>query len=129
MEVTHLHITSWVLALILFIVALMLSKQQGKEKAAKIVQMILRLDYLLILYSGGDLLHQLTTVVDVSGALLGELIVKVIAGVLVIAGMEMVLVKGRKGKPTRVWWIVLVVALVLAVVLGFGRLPMGTQFM
>jgi uncharacterized membrane protein SirB2 len=127
--VTHLHITSWVLALILFIVALMLSKQQGKEKAAKIVQMILRLDYLLILYSGGDLLHQLTTVVDVSGALLGELIVKVIAGVLVIAGMEMVLVKGRKGKPTRVWWIVLVVALVLAVVLGFGRLPMGTQFM
>ena len=51
---THLHITSWVLAIILLIVVLMLHKQ-GKAKAAKIVHMILRLDFLLILYSGGEL--------------------------------------------------------------------------
>ena len=40
---THLHITSWVLGFILFIVAMMLYKQNN-EKPAKIFHMSLRLD-------------------------------------------------------------------------------------
>ncbi|WP_102028012.1 YisL family protein [Salirhabdus sp. Marseille-P4669] len=117
---THLHITAWALALILFLVAYFLQKQ-GKEKPAKIVQMILRLDYLLVLYSGGDLL---TNYSSVSGAMLGEVITKVVAGILVIAALEMILVKGAKGKSTTVWWIILLIALIIAMVLGFVRLPL-----
>ncbi|MDY0396057.1 DUF1516 family protein [Virgibacillus halophilus] len=41
----------------------------GKGKGAKILQMILRLDYLLILYSGGALLSWYFK--NVSGAILG----------------------------------------------------------
>lgn len=118
---THLHITSWALALILFIVALVLIKQ-GKAKPAKIVQMILRLDYLLILYSGGDLLAEGWTLYE---NYLGEIIVKVIAGILVIAGLEMILAKMSKKQSATVGWIVLLVALIIAIVLGFFRLPLS----
>ncbi|MEH7524143.1 DUF1516 family protein, partial [Bacillus sp. JJ1503] len=40
----HAHITTWVLALVLFFVALGLHKS-GKARALKVVQMILRLFY------------------------------------------------------------------------------------
>jgi hypothetical protein len=51
----HGHITGWVLALILFVVALFLLKS-GKEKGAKIVKMILRVLYVLIFATGLGLL-------------------------------------------------------------------------
>ncbi|MRH44192.1 DUF1516 family protein [Aquibacillus halophilus] len=116
---THLHITSWALALILFVLALVFYKQ-GK-KAGKILHMVLRLDYLLILYSGGDLLMEYLN----SGTMLGEVLVKSFAGLWLIAILEMILVKTKKDKPTKSFWIQLVIALVIVLVLGFGRLPMG----
>ncbi|TCT16684.1 uncharacterized protein DUF1516 [Melghiribacillus thermohalophilus] len=121
---THLHITSWVLALILFAAVLVLSNQ-GKEKPAKILQMILRLDYLFILYSGGDLF---ANYLGTGGATFGEVIVKVLAGLWIIAAMEMIVMKKAKGKPVSGWWIQWGIALVIALVLGFGRLPLGFQW-
>ncbi len=47
----HSHVTAWALALILFLVALFLHKS-GKAKGFKIVQMILRVFYLLIIGTG-----------------------------------------------------------------------------
>jgi|SRR5690606_38022550 len=118
---THLHVTAWALAIILFIVSLVLHKQ-GKEKAAKIVQMILRLDYLLILYSGGDLImHYLNG----SGAMTAEAIVKGLAGVGVIAGMEMTLGKIKDGDSAKVGWSVLLISFLITIILGFFRLPGG----
>ncbi|WP_323741994.1 YisL family protein [Salinibacillus xinjiangensis] len=118
MVTTHLHITSWVLALILFLVVLAFSNQAGKEKTAKILHMVLRLDYLLILYSGGDLFAAYSS-------MSGELIIKAIAGLWVIVAMEMISVKTQKGAPTKAWWIQFVIALLIAIMLGFGRLGLG----
>ncbi|MFD2042720.1 YisL family protein [Ornithinibacillus salinisoli] len=117
---THLHITAWGLAFILFAISVVLHKQ-GNAKASKIVQMILRLDYLLILYSGGDLIANYFS----DSPKLGEAIVKGLAGIWVIAAMEMTLAKLKKGKPTKSGWIQLVIALLITLILGFGRLPGG----
>lgn len=114
---THLHITAWALALILLVLSLVLYKQ-GK-KAGKILHMILRLDYLLILYSGGTLFSEY-----LGTDYMPEVIVKSLAGLWVIASIEMILVKATKGKPTKSFWIQLVISLVLVLVLGFWRLPM-----
>ncbi|TXL64019.1 DUF1516 family protein [Cerasibacillus terrae] len=120
---THLHITSWVLALILLIVVLVLHKQ-GKAKGAKITHMIMRLDYLLILYSGGDLFGAYAKM-GMSGSLLGEVIAKTIAGIWVIAAIEMIAVKTAKGKSTKGAWIQLVIAFIITLILGFTRLTFG----
>lgn len=118
---THMHITSWVLALILFIVALVMYKQ-GKGKPAKIAHMILRLDYLFILYTGGSLITGYLT--NFTMPLSAEAIVKGLAGIWVIAAMEMILVKQKKEKPATGAWIQLLIAVALTLILGFWRLPM-----
>ncbi|MEN2767676.1 YisL family protein [Ornithinibacillus xuwenensis] len=121
---THLHITAWALAFILFIVAVILHKQ-GSEKASKIVQMILRLDYLLILYSGGDLI---ATFFKGDNPYLVEAIIKGLAGVWVIAAMEMTLGKIKDNDSAKAGWIQLVVAFLITIALGFFRLPNGVWF-
>lgn len=116
---THLHITTWVVALILFFVANSLFKS-GKEKPFKIVHMTLRLFYLLIIGSGLQLLLGL-------GSISGEYIGKAILGVYVIAMMEMILVRAKKKKPTRIFWIQFVIVLIVVILLGL-RLPIGLKF-
>ncbi|WP_010093650.1 YisL family protein [Ornithinibacillus scapharcae] len=118
---THLHITAWALALILFIVAIILHKQ-GKQKGAKIVQMVLRLDYLLILYSGGDLI---ANYFGGDSPMMVEAIIKGIAGVWVIAAMEMTLGKIKDNDSAKAGWIQLIIALAITIALGFFRLPGG----
>lgn len=116
---THLHVTAWALAFILFIVVVILHRS-GKAKGAKIVQMILRLDYLLILYSGGTLLA------NYFGApQMGEAIFKGLAGIWAIFAMEMISLKSGREEATKSWWIQLVIAVILTMILGFGRLGLG----
>src|SRR5699024_512202 len=116
---THLHITSWVLAFILLAVVVMLHKQ-GNAKAGKIVQMILRLDYLVILYSGGDLLAVYFNGEDTFLA-----IIKALAGIWVIVAMEMIAVKTAKDKPVGSWWIQFIISVLITLILGFGFLNLG----
>ena len=110
---THLHITSWVLALILLMVVVVLHNQ-GKAKGAKITQMILRLVYLVILGSGGHLLGMYF-----SGPNVALAIVKGLTGLWTIAAMEMVAIKTVKNKPASGMWIQLVIAFVVTLILGF----------
>lgn len=117
---TDLHVTAWALAFILFIIVLILNKQ-GKAKGAKIVQMILRLDYLLILYSGGTLLAHYFG----GSSMMGEAIFKGLAGIWAILAMEMISLKSGREEATKSWWIQLVIAVVITMILGFGRLPGG----
>ncbi len=119
---THLHVTSWILAFILLALIVMMHKQ-GKAKGAKITHMILRLDYLLILYSGGTLLTYYFK--NATGSTMGEVIVKTLAGIWVIAAMELISVRLAKGKPTKGVWIQFYIALLLTIILGFGRLHLG----
>lgn len=116
-----MHITSWVLAFILLVLVVAFYKQ-GKETLGKVLHMILRLDYLFILYTGGSLLGEYFSATIGHTA---ELIIKVIAGLWAIVALEMVTVRTAKGKPTKTWWIHLIIAAIIAIVLGFARLPLG----
>src|SRR5699024_7818482 len=109
--------TAWVVAFILLFVVTAMYKN-GNNKPGKILHMILRLDYLLILYSGGSLFADYSS-------MSGELIIKVLAGVWAIVSIEMITVKMGKEKPAKSWWIQFVIAAVIAIALGFGRLPLG----
>ena len=116
---THLHVTAWLLAFILFIIVLILNKV-GKEKGAKILQMILRLDYLLILYSGGQLLAFYFNTTQ-----MGEAIFKGLAGIWAIFALEMISLKSGRKESAKSWWIQLIIAVALTLILGFGRLHLG----
>lgn len=116
MTSTHLHITTWAVALILFVVVLALHRS-GKEKAAKICQMVLRLFYILILGSGIQLFLLLEQ--PEMGYHL-----KMLFGLLLIAMLEMVLVRTTKGKSVNVFWGLLIVFLVATFYYGL-TLPMG----
>lgn len=107
---THLHITSWVVAIILFIVAVLLTKNKN-EKPAKIVLMILRLFYLFIIGSG----IQLYFLVDPSSGYH----IKALLGVLVIVFMELVLAGIKRGKSTTIYWILWFVILAATIYMGF----------
>lgn len=84
--------------------------------------MILRLDYLFILFTGGMLLTDYFTA---SIGHTGEIVIKVIAGLWVIASLEMIGIKTSKNQPASSWWIQLVIGAIIAIALGFGRLPLG----
>ncbi|MGR3763503.1 YisL family protein [Rossellomorea sp. NS-SX7] len=114
---THAHITTWAIAIILFFVAVRLHNA-GKAKGMKVVQMILRLFYLLIILTGALLFwkHQ-----GINPALYG---IKALVGIWVIGMFEMILVRMKKGKSTKMFWIQLIIALIIVLVLGF-QLPLG----
>ncbi|MCP8968250.1 YisL family protein [Ectobacillus ponti] len=119
---THAHITAWVIGLILFFVArAMYSNRNGK---AKMLHMIVRLLYILIIATG------LMLYMNVSKYLTGNMHMwyglKSLAGILVIGGMEMVLIRTRKGKSLAPVWLLLAVGFVAAVFLGLS-LPQGFQ--
>ncbi|MGG2090144.1 DUF1516 family protein [Priestia aryabhattai] len=107
----HIHVTLWTLLIISFVVSLILHRA-GKAKGQKILHMVARLLYLLVLVSG---LHMLAAWYHFQGAAL----IKGIAGVLVLVGMEMVLVRTEKGKRTGVAWVVLAIALILVFYYGY----------
>lgn len=113
---THAHITTWLLALILFFIAIGLHKA-GKSRGLKVVQMILRLFYLLIIATGVGMLFGLGTITSMYW-------IKAILGVLVIGFFEMVLTFTIKGKPTGAVWALFAVAFIVVVYLGL-TLPLG----
>ena len=117
----HMHITSWALAFILFFVAVNFYKQ-GKAKPGKIIHMVLRLVYLLTIFTGGMLLMEYFSA---SIGQTGEVVLKVIAGLWVIISMEMIAVKTSKKQGAKAWWIQFIIAAIIAIALGFARLPLG----
>jgi hypothetical protein len=113
----HAHMTAWFLALILFFVSLSLHKS-GKEKGSKIVHMILRVVYLLILLTGFMLLSSINISI--------MYVLKAAVGLWVISMLEMILIRTKKNEKASILWIQFVVALLLVLYLGFS-LPLGTD--
>lgn len=113
-ETTHLHITTWAIALILFFVAAFSSKKLTA------VHMTLRLVYILVIVSGALLFFEhRDLIVDINGS--GMIYdMKFLFGILLIGGMEMVLVGKNKGKKPTVGWIIFAVSLVAVLLLGTG---------
>jgi hypothetical protein len=112
---THAHITSWLIAIILFLITV--SLQRSGSSKAKMVKMVLRLFYILTIITGVLLLHSIASISILY-------VIKALAGLWVIGAMEMVLAAMKKGKSSTVAWVQWVVALVLAIFLGL-MLPLG----
>ncbi|MEH7108236.1 YisL family protein [Bacillus sp. JJ1764] len=113
----HGHVTAWALALILFFVALSLHKS-GKTKGFKVIQMILRVLYLLIIASGVGLLFMVYKI-DI------WYILKAVAGLWIIGLFEMILSRIANNRRTSIFWIQFIVAWLLVLYLGFDKLPMS----
>lgn len=110
---THLHITTWVIALVLFFLAATgITKSKG-------VTMTLRLFYLFIIITGGAIVLKYHS---------GEYDMKALLGLLVISMMEMILMRQRKGKSATVFWVLFVIFLLATLFMGF-KLPMGFNFL
>jgi asparagine N-glycosylation enzyme membrane subunit Stt3 len=117
---THLHITTWVIAIILFLVALGLSRGQNK-KSLNITHMILRLFYVFVFLTGLFLFMKNHAINEM---LYG---IKLLVGLIVIGMMEMTLVRLKKGKSATVYWIILILAFIAVFYIGF-KLPLGFHF-
>ena len=113
---THWHITSWVVALILVFVSYGLYGA-GKAKGAKITHMILRLFYIIIILTGAELFVRFAN-------WNGEYAGKMLLGIITIGLMEMLVIRKKKGKSTGGLWIGFIIVLVLTVLLGL-HLPIG----
>lgn len=112
---TDLHITTWVVALVLFFIAALSTKK------LKGVQMALRVFYILIIISGGALFLEYRDMIasmnDGSGMTYD---MKVLFGVLVIGFMEMILARKNKGKSTTMFWALFAVCLIVVFYIGLG---------
>lgn len=112
---THLHITTWLIAVILFFVAYF-RYRSGSERGAKIVHMIARLFYILIILSGGMLMTNFSYYAG-----------KMILGLIVIVLMEMTLVRTKKGKGVGIFMFLFIVTLLGVIYMGLS-MPQGFHF-
>lgn len=118
-DTTHLHITTWVVALALFFAAAFMG---SGNKGQKIVHMILRLFYILIIITG------LALFIEWSSSDAMQYGMKFLFGILTIGMMEMVLVRSKKQKPVTLFWILFAVFLLVTMFFGF-KLPVGFNFL
>lgn len=111
---THLHVTAWVIGLVLFFLA--------AKKPTTAVHMTLRLFYIIILISGGALYWKYGMDLRADNGMMYDM--KFMFGFLLIAAMEMVLVRTKKNKSTTVVWALFVIFLLLTLFYGM-KLPAG----
>ncbi|MEK4424167.1 YisL family protein [Solibacillus sp. FSL K6-1523] len=112
---THLHITTWVIALVLFFIAAL----AGKKLTG--VHMGLRLMYILMIISGGALFLEYRSAYGMNYDM------KVLFAILVIGFMEMILVRKNKGKSVTVFWGLFAIALAVTLYLGLSS-GIGSKF-
>jgi hypothetical protein len=105
------HAGSWAILVLLFLIAFLLAKG-GKAKGAKIVGMVLRLFYIIMLVSGAGMLFGYGFPI--------MYIVKAVLAVLMIGMMEMIVGRTKRKESTGMFWIILIVLLALVVLMGYG---------
>ncbi|HSJ37880.1 MAG TPA: YisL family protein [Planococcus sp. (in: firmicutes)] len=118
-QTTHLHITTWVIAIVLFFAAAFMNPA---SKGRKIVHMVLRLFYVLVIITGLALFIAHSSFDAMQYGL------KFLFGLLTIGMMEMVLVRGKKQKSVTLFWILFAVFLLASLFYGF-KLPIGFNFL
>ncbi|WP_078408632.1 YisL family protein [Priestia abyssalis] len=117
---THAHITAWAVGIILFFVANAMYK--NKNSKAKMVHMITRLMYIIIIITG-FLLYQ-SIMKTATGDIHMWYGIKMLIGLWVIGAMEMVLIRTKKEKDAKGAWIQFVIAVLVVLYLGL-RLPLN----
>lgn len=109
----HSHVTSWVITLLLFLISYLLLRN-GKEKGQKITHMILRLFFVLTFVTGAGLVFKLH--------FMTAAIIKMLLAIWLIAVMELILVKSKKGAGTTGLWIQFVISFIAVLIMGYGVL-------
>ncbi|MCU5745972.1 YisL family protein [Staphylococcus sp. SQ8-PEA] len=125
----HIHITSWVLAIIFFFATYFnFSAREGATPFYKIAHILLRISMVLVLVSGIWSFIQEMSAHHGGGHLL--LTCKMVCGLIVIALMEVTIAKRKKGEPShaQLWWtiIMIIITMVLGVILPWG--PISSLF-
>lgn len=113
-----MHITTWVIALILFFITALSGKKM------KAVHMILRVMYILVIVTGLSLFLEWRDKITESGM---NYDMKVLFGILVIGFMEMVLVRKNKGKSVNMFWVLFGIVLLITLYLGLS-MGIGVNF-
>ena len=106
------HVGGWEVALVLFIIGYILYRMD-KVKVAKILHMILRLMYIIIIVAGAGMLV-MTDFAD------WTLLVKGILGIVAIGLIEMAMVRASKRVPSTGFFIGALVLFVLVILIGYG---------
>ena len=117
---THIHITSWVIGIILFFVTY--SMYKNKSPRAKFLHMVVRLMYIIIALTGFLLFWGIMKTISNNYQMWYGF--KMLGGLWVIAAMEMILVRSSKGKSLSAGWIQFIIAFLIVLYLGL-RLPLG----
>lgn len=119
----HMHITAFIVALVLFFITYFSINKPGdpETKYPKVLHMILRLAYVVILVTGLIMFYQFSIAANGNPMMYG---LKFLAGLVTIGLMEMAVVRQKKrgtGQPMMIGFIVL-----LLITVGLGiYLPMG----
>lgn len=120
----HLHLTTIILAVVLYVIALVFYQRGGPGNAGKMSHMILRADYIFLIFSG--LIVYIQNMEGISAA--GDHMtygLKVLFGLGAVALMEMSLIKTQKKTgAANTLKIIAVIVLVITVALGI-YLPLG----
>ncbi|TKD71952.1 DUF1516 family protein [Pseudalkalibacillus hwajinpoensis] len=106
----HAHYTAWGLTLILFMSSYFLMRA-GKGKGQTITHMVLRIFYILTVASGMFLV--------VGYNFWGPSLVKAVVALWLIFSMEMILVRGVKGKTIWAFWLQFLFAFMLVFFYGY----------
>ncbi len=109
----HTHASFWVLTLLLFFISYFLLRG-NKLKGQKITHMILRLFFVIMLLTG------LGLVINLKFMLVA--VIKMLVAIWLIAAMELILVKGRKGESTGGLWVQFLISIIAVLVIGYGFL-------
>lgn len=116
----HGHVTGWALLVILFIVAGILAKK-GNEKGTKVVQMIMRGLYVVIIVTGIGLIF---SVDDHYQSFLAPLITKVVLAIVLLGLMEMTISKMKQRENTTIFWVISLIVFGIILYLGYNVLPL-----
>jgi uncharacterized membrane protein SirB2 len=109
----QLHVLSWSIGIPVFLLSF-ICLALNQKKAHKVLQMVARLFFVLILISGIILLA--------SVGFAGLALLKGILGIVLMGLMEMLVSRRRNGKPTGVFWILFFVVLGVILYIGFDVL-------
>ncbi|TCP29788.1 uncharacterized protein DUF1516 [Scopulibacillus darangshiensis] len=113
------HVGFWTLLIIFFFISFGLAAA-GKPKGKKVTHMIARLLYVLVFATG----LYLVITYGVKYSYWGWPIIKMLFGLLILAMMEMILVKTKKS-GTAMYWVFLIIGFIGVFWIGYGVIRIG----
>lgn len=122
----HLHITAIVVSIILFLVVYFMYRgnNSADNKVAKILHMVLRLFYLIVLFSGLMIYVGNMEGISNSGSHM-QYGIKVLLGLLSVVFMEVSIVRLKKQSTSATMLMILTLLLIIATIVMGSVLPLG----